>query len=953
MALTTNQYDSLGNLKETSSWVSGSNFLTKSFTYYPDGLPETMTDVNSNITSYGAQDCGPNNKPAFTSTVASGRLTTTTTWDCYGGVPTQFSDANNKNTKYGYDTLWRRTSVTDPLGYVTNTVYTPATATTSATVENYLNFPVNTPTSTVDTLYTLDGLGRFSESEKRTAPGATTFDGAILSTYGWNSKAGTVTGPFSTQTVPGATGVTTTQKDALGRTANVTDGGTGSITYTYSQNDVLSVLGPAAPKENLNQVQSQYDVLGRVTSSCAISGNVTGTVKCGQAVATSPATGVLTSTTYSTTSAGSTTSATRGVQTRSSTTDGIGRVTSSTTPEGGTTTYTYDGAACGSSVTYPGHLIQMNFANGSSQCFEYDSLGRLTRSAGATSSGSAYCKSFLYDNSSGVLGALPPGIPPQYPLGRLVEAETDTCAWPITSSSIITDEWFSYDADGHATDIWELTPHSGGSYYHSTATYAGNGVVTSLVLANPSIATETYGLDGEGRLTSLSSGTHTIVSGVQYNTSSQPPTINVALGTSTDQDTYTYNPKTGRMTNWTFQVGSTPATETGALTWNPNGTLEELAIVDGFNSGGTQNCYYNSGLSPGTGYDDLGRLVGVNCTPSAWSQTFTYDQYDNLTKSGSMAWNPGYDPTTNHYQLAGTSYDLSGNVTNDSSNSYAWDQFNKMASVNSTACGTNGNCATYDAFGRMVEFSKNSIYKENWYTQSGTVVMSGTTLAEAYLVAPGGGTFMELGGQNDYLHKDWLGNARIASLISAQTVGADLAYAPYGEVYNFFSGSGIDWMFTGDLTQLDSEYLWDTPNREFAGKNQGRWLSPDPAGAGWNQYAYATNPMSNVDPSGLVCYPLEKILTGGCGAFMNNWADFGANWDEFYVLNAAYSGSYETPDPSKPWLPMGALDGQIIVGGCTGAPGCQDFEVPQMMTVYPNIGLLNMLSSAGIFYPGQ
>jgi RHS repeat-associated protein len=83
-------------------------------------------------------------------------------------------------------------------------------------------------------------------------------------------------------------------------------------------------------------------------------------------------------------------------------------------------------------------------------------------------------------------------------------------------------------------------------------------------------------------------------------------------------------------------------------------------------------------------------------------------------------------------------------------------------------------------------------------------------------------------------------------------VGADLAYAPYGEVYNFISGAGGDWMFTGDVTQLDSEYLWDTPNREFA-INQGRWLSPDPAGTGWNQYAYPTNPLSYVDPSGLYC----------------------------------------------------------------------------------------------------
>jgi|SRR5580704_996343 hypothetical protein len=31
----------------------------------------------------------------------------------------------------------------------------------------------------------------------------------------------------------------------------------------------------------------------------------------------------------------------------------------------------------------------------------------------------------------------------------------------------------------------------------------------------------------------------------------------------TDQDQYQYDPNTGRMTNWTFQVGSTPQTETG------------------------------------------------------------------------------------------------------------------------------------------------------------------------------------------------------------------------------------------------------------------------------------------------------------------------------------------------------------------------------------------------------
>lgn len=74
-------------------------------------------------------------------------------------------------------------------------------------------------------------------------------------------------------------------------------------------------------------------------------------------------------------------------------------------------------------------------------------------------------------------------------------------------------------------------------------------------------------------------------------------------------------------------------------------------------------------------------------------------------------------------------------------------------------------------------------------------------------------------------------------------------------------------MFTGDLTQLDPEVMFDTPNREFASKNQGRWISPDPAGVGWNQYAYTTNPNSVVDPTGLggrYCWLNKEGTTGGC-----------------------------------------------------------------------------------------
>ena len=73
----------------------------------------------------------------------------------------------------------------------------------------------------------------------------------------------------------------------------------------------------------------------------------------------------------------------------------------------------------------------------------------------------------------------------------------------------------------------------------------------------------------------------------------------------------------------------------GSLIWNANGSLQQLAITDGFNSGGTQTCNYNSAGT--AGYDDLGRLINVNCGV-LWGQTFSYDQYDNITKSGNITW---------------------------------------------------------------------------------------------------------------------------------------------------------------------------------------------------------------------------------------------------------------------------------------------------------------------------
>ncbi len=377
----------------------------------------------------------------------------------------------------------------------------------------------------------------------------------------------------------------------------------------------------------------------------------------------------------------------------------------------------------------------------------------------------------------------------------------------------------------------------------------------------------TYGLDGEGRLSTALQGTAKIVcdsacsaASTTYNVAGQPLTINI--GGFSDHDTYTYDSNTGRMRTYNFTVGSTPASIQGTLTWNTNGTLASLATTDGFNASGAQTCNYL--------YDDLDRLgtppgsssASVTCG-SLWQQTFTYDAFGNITKSGSITWNPGYN-LSNRYTLAGASYDANGNLLNDTFHTYTWDASGHPMTIDSTSCGSSGTCLTYDALGRMVEKSVGSTFTEVLYSPVGkTAIMSGQTANSAYFPLPGGSTLFEsgsTGGTRHFWHKDWLGSVRFSSAITNRNSIIDRAFAPFGEVYDDLGATNeID--FTGD-TQDTVAKTYDTANREFD-PTQGRWISPDPAGISaasalnpqsWNRYAYVVNnPLTLADPDGRDC----------------------------------------------------------------------------------------------------
>jgi RHS repeat-associated protein len=919
-------YDSHGNLTTTSVW-NGSSWIgqTTANTYNSNGTASAMYDLANNPTTYAYLSssytgCGTCTQYPFPTSATKGGLTTYYTWNGTGGVLLTKSNPNAATivTTYGYqnstgtaDPFWRVMSTTDPLLSVAWNSYpsgsSPDTVNTT--------FTFNSGNSILNPTRTLDAYGRTINIQDQQAPSgplSSNYD-TVSTQYGWSSNYRTIASsqPCTVSSGGTCTAVHTNYLDPLGRLYQETTTSNETLTHTYTQNDDLAVLTPAPSfdGENAKQVQKEYDGLGRLTKSCAI-GNGSSPA-CGQN--TGGANGVTDAYTYGQGTGYTTRIIQRGGsggQVHSKTYDALGRVTQSITREGGTWNYVYDSnTSCPSGYQgAAGKLASSKDPNLNLICYAYDSLGRVT---GVSANGTT-CRHFYYDNSTGYSGSIPSGVTtPTNPYGRMVEAATDTCS----SGTLRTDLWFSYDKDGRTTDLWEKTPNSG-TYYHSVATFFENGVVKTVQIANPSQYTQTYAIDGKGRptsMTSSASGGVTVISSATYNAASRP--TNIAIGTSTDYDGYTYDPNTGRMTGWTFQVGTTPKTQKAVLNWNPIGTLKSLTITDGFYSGATQTC--NFGTSSSMGYDDWNRLVYDDCGSGGWGQTFTYDQYNNLTKaiiSGrtGTTFNPGYNSANNQFASGfGASYDSNGNLTYDTYHHYEWNEFSKVKSFDrsGTNCATSGECLVYDALGRLVEIDSGSTKTEILYTQLGkTGYLNGSTLNYAYWPTPGGGTLLQAGGVFTYEHKDWLGSARIASGVLSDNIVDDRAFSPYGEIYaTFGSTAQNENMFTGDTQDIVSG-TYDTPNREL--NIVGRWISPDPAGAGWNQYAYATNPNSFIDPSGLnqCAGPASSCYHGS----NNNPAAGGSGMPE--CCGSGWGGA---EDDSMMFYGAGAADGTVGADGGT------------------------------------
>ncbi|MDT8070390.1 MAG: RHS repeat-associated core domain-containing protein, partial [Terriglobia bacterium] len=482
----------------------------------------------------------------------------------------------------------------------------------------------------------------------------------------------------------------------------------------------------------------------------------------------------------------------------------------------------------------------------------YDALHRLTyvnypsgQYASVTPS-----KYYIYDS------ATINGTAMANPKNRLAEAYTCTSCSPATK---ITDLGFSYSVRGEVTDTYEWTTNSGG-WYHVSGSYWANGALNQLSTNLSGLPTITYGADGEGRVSTVgaSSGQNP-VSATSYNYASQ--VTNVTLG-SGDSDQYTYDSNTDRMTQYKFAIGATPQNVIGNLGWNPNGSLGSLTITDPFNAANDQTCNYT--------HDDLSRLATANCG-SIWNQSFGFDPFGNISKTGTQSFTPTYSNLTNQINGGGysQSYDANGNLKtiNDGTNhTYSWDAEGKQIGIDTVT-------ASYDALGRMVEVNNSGTFTQTVYGLGSEklALMNGQTMQKSFVALPSGTAVYTASGLTYYRHSDWLGSSRFASTTS-QTMYSSSAYAPYGEQY---AGAGSnDQNFTGQQQDTTSG-LYDFMFRRL-GQIQGRWISPDPGGLGvvnpanpqtWNRYAYVSNnPMSFTDPYGLqMGYTCPQDQTGEDG----------------------------------------------------------------------------------------
>ena len=904
-----------GNITAIKSYldpVTPANYITTNFTYdwfgnmltASVGSTQQMQQSFSSTTHYSTPDSitiGP-------SGTGLTQLTTSYTYDSTTGLMTASSDPNSQTTSYTYDSSWRPVYITRPdstgIGYTYDDTYHTVTVTT----------PIDSSHST-NQVTAKDALGRVV---------TTTLEDGTPTVYS----------------------IVQNQYDALGRLYETSDPYTSSPSYwTQSQFDGLGRQTKAILPDS-NQTTFAYSTNTVTATDSTGKARKMKTDAAGRTVAVwEDPSGVDYETDYTYDVMDNLTGVTQGSggPTRTYTYDALGRLASVTTPEGGTDCFgTYSGSTC-----------QQN---------GYDTFGNLTSKTDARSVVSSYA----YDSLNRLIGIIY-----ALPTGSAVSSMPDTICNPV-SGTATSNVCFYYDAGG-------------------SSAYA-KGKLTSMV--DPS-GSETYTYDNMGRQTELSKviGSTTFNTSYTYNRGGDVTEISYPSG----RNVYQYYDALGRLCS----VGSSGGSCTTSTAYTNSYTYNTAQQVTGFNYGNgvaaslgysadrlqmTSLSYAKSGTLFGQTYsysqssgnngqitsitdtvdngrsvaytfDSLARLSRATTTGSSgypkWDLQWTYDQYGNrLTQSipsGSTGCSsitcptPSVSVSTTTNRITSDSnysYDASGNLTHDGTNTFVYDAENRATSANS------GNATyTYDGNGVRVKKAISSGTTTTYVFSGGKVIaeyegsgsLSASSPTREYIYSGGQLTAKIEGSATSYYHQDNL-SVRLMTNSSGADNG-DQGHFPFGEWW-YPSTAVTKWQFT--TYERDAETSNDYAMARSYVNRLGRFNSPDPMGGdasnpqSLNRYAYVQNdPVNKVDPSGLCAGDGTTFFAPDCcDPFAGACADPGdpcyfsvscgpciITCDPGTPIGGGPSSS-QTPPPPPPGEPLGDPS------GVTGQYGTWDESIP-------------------------
>ena len=696
-------YDSAGNVKTISQWVAGvtgSKWLSRGFTYTTGGLVQTATDVNGAQVSYTY--AANNNCPAdsFPSSVAEPlNLSRSMTWDCNGGVLASITNESNNTINYSYgDPLWRMTEVSNPDGGVTTTTYNtgssfPWTVSTCATMVTGSTCPGGS--TNVITVTNLDGLGRTIQNQLTSDPAGTDY---VDTTYDALGRVYSVSNPYHAQS-DYTYGVTSYLYDALSRVTTITNPDSTSRSISYSSRAMQTTNERNIP------VVYQYDGFGRMASACVgvnanQQANGDSAAACNQDITAS---GFLA--TYGYSAIGNMTSVSYRAQTRQYQYDGLSRLTSETNPESGTTSYSYDLAG------QQGDLYQrtrpapnQNQGNTATTTYSFDLLHRLTG------------KSYTGGNST-------PTVTLKY--------DVADSTWSVTQSNILgqlSSAWvgntvssaFSYDKMGRPLNQWQCTPNTqcnGTGSVNSIAQYDYVGDLTYVRVGNNDPVGYTF--DATPHVIAIKDTYNSNLSymyNIEYNGLELPRNENLA---DNNVVTLKYD-QFGGLTSKSVVNGSVTTYNLGVSYTSDHNVLTANDSVNG------NWRYVYSGAFPqrlGSSTCSLGCPNGT----STESHAYTYDEFANRWSQTAPNGGPNFiytfNPNNQITSGASVVYDAAGNMTTDEiGNTYTYDDENRLAAIGGPYYSTSYN---FDAFGRRVELTNLSGYKDLFYDVAGRMSYQG------------------------------------------------------------------------------------------------------------------------------------------------------------------------------------------------------------------------------------